>query len=103
MIDKMSVGASRLGGRITDGPLIEGRQAGAGHINAIRSPDQAGKIDGPNSSLSGAIDHMVQQGMPIDMQRITTISQAIADGKYPVDPVAIADRMIEFDRPGSGF
>lgn len=95
-----------------------GRSIGAGHFDAIRSPDKPGRADqtekadgratsfelsGAGSSLTGAIDHMVKQGMPIDMQHITVIRRAIADGQYPVDPTAIADRMIEFDLSDSGF
>jgi flagellar biosynthesis anti-sigma factor FlgM len=98
VIDKMSVGASRAIGR-----LIDNQKTGAAQTDAIRSPDKNGKTDGSNSSLTAAIDHMVQQGMPVDVEHIISIRQAIAEGKYPLNPVAIADRMIDFDRSGHGF
>lgn len=91
------------------------RSIGAGHFDALRSPDKTGKAQktqGPDAgfglnsahgSLTGAIDQMAQQGMPVDMQHVTAIRRAIADGQYPVDSVAIADSMIAFDRSGSGF
>src|SRR5690606_13327873 len=76
VIDKMSVGASRAIGR-----LIDNQKTGAAQTDAIRSPDKNGKTDGSNSSLTAAIDHMVQQGMPVDVEHITSIRQAIAEGK----------------------
>lgn len=84
----------------------------AGHFDALRSPDRTGSahkpqgpasLNGAHGSLTGAIDRMAQQGMPVDMQHVTAIRRAIADGQYPLDTAAIADRMIAFDRSGSGF
>lgn len=85
-----------------------GRSIGAGHIDNVRplnktSAPETSNTNGASGPLAGAIDHMVQQGMPIDMQRVTSIRNAIADGQYPVNPMMIADKMIDFDRSGSDF
>jgi len=53
-----------------------------------------------SSALSGAIEHMVQQGVPIDLDRIIAVRNAIADGQYPVDAMKIAQKIVEFDQPG---
>lgn len=90
----------------------QGRSIGTGHIDNVRPPHKTSGAEmsriGPNTngvggSLAGAIDHMVQQGMPIDMQHVTSIRNAIADGQYPVDPTMIADKMVDFERSGSDF
>ncbi len=42
---------------------------------------------------------MAAQGAPIDSARIERVKQAIASGKYPVDPDKIADKMLDLDLP----
>ncbi len=42
---------------------------------------------------------MAAQGAPIDSARIERIKQAIASGKYPVDPEKIAEKMLDLDLP----
>lgn len=106
MIDKMSAAHSRPIG------VDNSRPIGGGHSDMVRSrdniagPQNAGMETGVNrasGNLAGAIDHMVRQGMPVDMQRIMSIREAIADGQYPVDPMMVADKMIEFDKSGGDF
>jgi len=40
---------------------------------------------------------MAAEGAPVDMDRIAAIKSAIASGNYPVNPSAIAERMIALD------
>ena len=42
---------------------------------------------------------MASQGAPIDSARIERVKQAIAEGKYPVDPEKIAEKMLDLDLP----
>lgn len=42
---------------------------------------------------------MASQGAPIDSARIERVKQAIASGKYPVDPDKIAEKMLDLDLP----
>lgn len=40
---------------------------------------------------------MASEGAPVDMDRIAKIKAAIASGDYPVDPAAIAEKMVALD------
>ncbi len=45
---------------------------------------------------------MAAEGAPVDLDRVAAIKAAIASGNYPVDPAAIADRMLALDLPVAG-
>jgi negative regulator of flagellin synthesis FlgM len=45
---------------------------------------------------------MAAEGAPVDMDRVAAIKAAIASGNYPVDPAAIADKMLALDLPVNG-
>jgi len=45
------------------------------------------------------ISALAESGPPIDADKIKAIKAAIAQGRYPIDPKAIAQKMIEFDLP----
>lgn len=56
----------------------------------------------PGSATSASpAARMAAEGAPIDMDRVAAIKAAIASGNYPVDPAAIADRMIALDLPAA--
>ncbi len=40
---------------------------------------------------------MAAEGVPVDMARIAAIKAAIASGDYPVNPAAIAEKMVALD------
>lgn len=44
---------------------------------------------------------MAAEGAPVDMDRVAAIKAAIASGNYPVNPSAIADRMLALDLPAT--
>jgi negative regulator of flagellin synthesis FlgM len=48
------------------------------------------------------VDSLVSQGAPIDMDKVARIKAAIAEGRYPVNPQLIAQKMIELDLPAKG-
>ncbi len=50
-------------------------------------------------SIATPAARMAAQGAPIDSARIERVKQAIASGKYPVDPDKIAEKMIDLDLP----
>ncbi|QTD56488.1 flagellar biosynthesis anti-sigma factor FlgM [Parasphingorhabdus cellanae] len=79
---------------------------GKGRVHNVGSQpaavvQESASIAETNSSLVGAVEHMMQQGTPIDTPRIRSIRNAIAGGQYPLDPMKIADNMIAFDRSGA--
>lgn len=42
---------------------------------------------------------MAAAGPPVDAGKVAAIRAAIAEGRYPVDPARIADRMLALDLP----
>ena len=53
-----------------------------------------------DTSPATAVTELVAPGAPIDVDRVASLRQAIAEGRYTIDPQAIADRMIAADLPG---
>ncbi|WP_129794326.1 flagellar biosynthesis anti-sigma factor FlgM [Sphingosinicella sp. CPCC 101087] len=49
---------------------------------------------------AGAAVADLAAGPPVDSAKVAAIRAAIAEGRYPVDPLKIAERMIEIDMPG---
>lgn len=60
------------------------------------STSGSASVSSSASSVSPAA-RMASEGAPVDMDRVAAIKAAIASGNYPVDPAAIADRMVELD------
>ena len=82
---------------------------GTGRIDAVRTEGvqrgtPAAKVapvqsdPAENAALNPAAD-LAASGPPIDAEKIAAIRTAIAEGRYPIDPQAIADKMIELDLP----
>jgi negative regulator of flagellin synthesis FlgM len=42
---------------------------------------------------------LAASGPPVDADKVAAIRAAIAEGRYPIDPQAIARKMIELDLP----
>ncbi|PWG02023.1 flagellar biosynthesis anti-sigma factor FlgM [Sphingosinicella humi] len=42
---------------------------------------------------------MAASGAPVDSEKVAAIRAAIAEGRYPVDPDKIAEKMLELDLP----
>ena len=63
-----------------------------------RASTATGATDSSASASSASpAARMASQGAPVDMDRIAAIKAAIASGNYPVNPSAIAERMIALD------
>lgn len=57
-----------------------------------------GTSGGPRSGgIGSVVSELVGMGPPVDGDKVSAIRQAIAEGRYAVDPDAIADRMIAAD------
>ena len=63
------------------------------------SPVGFGAAGASASSSASPAARMAAEGAPVDMDRIAAIKAAIASGNYPVNPSAIADRMMALDLP----
>lgn len=55
-----------------------------------------------SASSASPASRMAAEGAPVDMDRIAAIKAAIASGNYPVNPSAIAERMVALDLPVAG-
>ncbi len=72
-----------------------GKKAGAGAAKRPASSASQDKVD--ISSLSAqlqALENSLQQVEVVDSQRVEAIKQAISEGRFKVNPDAIADRLI---------
>lgn len=88
--------------------MIDGiGKSGAGRIELARSPAGQGAAaaapagsaaaNGRSAGLGGAVSDLVALGPPVDGDKVSALRQAIAEGRYRVDPEAIAERMIAAD------
>jgi len=55
-----------------------------------------------SSASASPAARMAAEGAPVDIDRVAAIKAAIASGNYPVDPAAIADKMLALDLPVNG-
>lgn len=91
--------------------MIDGiGKAGAGRLELVRS---SAERSAPAATVADATSRrplgsplspaasMSAEGPPIDGSKVAAIRQAIAEGRYPVDPDKIAGSMIALDLPGS--
>ena len=68
-----------------------------------RASTATGSTPASSASVSASpAARMAAEGAPVDMDRIAAIKSAIASGNYPVNPDAIAERMLELDLPNAG-
>ncbi|GLV21773.1 hypothetical protein TomMM35A_16290 [Sphingobium sp. TomMM35A] len=64
--------------------------------------DKGGPSVSSFSASASPAARMAAEGAPVDMDRVAAIKAAIASGNYPVDPAAIADKMLALDLPING-
>ena len=83
-------------------------KSGTGRIETQRSGGAqsgapASAADAPGASRGNGVGSVVSElassGAPIDGGKVAAIRQAIAEGRYQIDPEAIAERMVETDLP----
>lgn len=86
-----SGGSGRIGHARTG---AAGRSSLASAISGASSDGTAG-----SEAVSSPAAKLAQLGAPIDAEKIAAIRTAIAEGRYPVDPKAIAAKMIDLDLP----
>lgn len=76
--------------------------ARAGVDQSAAAAKAAGSAAAPakGPAVGAAVSDIVAAGPPVDADKVAAIRAAIAEGRYPVDPARIADRMIALDLPG---
>jgi negative regulator of flagellin synthesis FlgM len=85
------IGGAGLG-RI-DAPRADAVQRGASTQKAASATAEA------PAAFANPAAEMAAAGPPIDAEKIAAIRAAIAEGRYPIDPQAIAEKMIALDLP----
>jgi negative regulator of flagellin synthesis FlgM len=73
---------------------IDLQRAGASQSGGAPASVGARVPDGQAEGLQGIAAALVELGPPVDQDKVATLRQAIAEGRYRVDPEAIAERMI---------
>jgi negative regulator of flagellin synthesis FlgM len=90
--------------------MIDGvGKGGTGRIDLSRQEKGATvsplKPDGsraPSGAVQSAVLELVSGGPPVDSARVEAVRAAIREGRYPVDPDRIAQRMLDLDLPRRG-
>jgi negative regulator of flagellin synthesis FlgM len=90
--------------------MIDGvGKGGTGRIDLSRqekgatlSPLRSDGARAPEGGVKSAVLELVSSGPPVDTSRVEAIRAAIRDGRYPVDPDRIAQRMLDLDLPRRG-
>ncbi len=75
------------------GRVDAARAAVSQRVSTLPKPVAAKPIAAEGSTVS----RMVADGPPIDSGKVAAIRTAIAEGRYPVDPQKIAQKMIDLD------
>ena len=74
--------------------------ARSGATQRTAAPAKADTALNTNAAApSLAADMVSAMGPPLDLKKIEAIRVAIAEGRYAIDPQAIADRMVDMDLP----
>ncbi len=73
-------------------PALRGTPAAAVSPLAAETASKAEKPTNPAADLASL-------GAPIDAKKVAEIRAAIAEGRYPVNPDVIAEKMIALDLP----
>jgi negative regulator of flagellin synthesis FlgM len=84
--------------------MIDGiGKSGAGRIDLQRvgaqQPAAGAPVKGgaPSPAAGGTVADLVNAGPPVDGGKVSEIRQAIAEGRYAIDPERIAEAMIASD------
>ena len=86
--------------RLTIGPLSFRPEVRTGQASVTGSMKNSGQNSATASSpvLVRLADMLVKQGPPVDYAKIAQLRQAIASGKYEIDPKSIAREIIGFGK-----
>ncbi len=70
------------------------RTEGQPRAASTTAPDAAPAKSGVELLSGGTTAQTMSASAPVDTDRVATIRKAIADGRFPLSPATIADRLI---------
>ena len=88
--------------------MIDGvGKGGSNRIDVARGAEQGSRVAAvgeksmraPSAAVESAVFELVSAGAPVDTAKVAAVRAAIAEGRYAVDPKAIADKMVALDLP----
>ncbi|MGQ0660659.1 flagellar biosynthesis anti-sigma factor FlgM [Sphingosinicella sp.] len=88
--------------------MIDGvGKSGSNRIDVARGAEQGGRVAAVGEKTAGArsaavesaVFELVSAGAPVDAAKVASVRAAIAEGRYSVDPGAIAQKMVALDLP----
>jgi negative regulator of flagellin synthesis FlgM len=80
------------------GPIDLSRQEKGARVGALKS----GGPRAPDGAVKSAVLDLVSGSAPVDSARVEAVRAAIQNGRYPIDPERIAQRMLDLDLPRRG-
>jgi negative regulator of flagellin synthesis FlgM len=75
---------------------------GATTVQRNAQPARVENVQGEPGAEQATLNpaaELAAAGPPVDAEKVAAIRAAIAEGRYPIDPQAIAAKMIELDLP----
>lgn len=92
----MGKDASMINGVTASGIRLDRRQGETVRQGAATAPSK--DVGDQGAPVVGSfLRTIAAEGPPVDAEKVAAIRQAIAEGRYPVDPRKIAERMIALD------
>lgn len=88
--------------------MIDGvGKSGSNRIDVARGAGEGSRVSAlggklardRSSAVESAVFELVSAGAPVDAAKVSSIRAAIAEGRYAIDPRAIADKMVALDLP----
>lgn len=67
-------------------------------VSAPAAADTPAPLAATRESTAAALSSSLAAAPPVDAARVAQLRQAIQDGSFALDPVAIADRMFDWNR-----
>jgi negative regulator of flagellin synthesis FlgM len=88
--------------------MIDGiGKSGPNRVDVARGAEQGNRVAAVGDkavraradSVESAVFELVSAGAPVDSAKVAAVRAAIAEGRYAVDPRAIAEQMVALDLP----
>lgn len=76
------------------GPVADRRPVQAGAVKAPAPAAPAPAVEAAAKPVTGEVARTLSASAPVDSERVSRIKKAIEDGRFPLVPSTIADRLL---------